>query len=240
MIDTIQAIWDWMKENGPAVSILLTATGSGILGWSSLSIRNMQAEKRREEKHEIGKLTTKEMYLLGNANAGWVVVAGAGGQLYDFKGKIHEPRSFGSERFMVSVNEFGASMRRLLVYGLLEFTEDGSIVRTVWGDTFNYQIVEFFEKYPEARSAHFWNRVRILPWYRRLWNRILRKKEYEVMKYAEMFWPCGVCGRTDRERPYRRQRDVHQPMYLRRFICHPCSSHMEEENFMPPLSGKSP
>ena len=209
---------------------VVSAIGSIALAYSSLSVRAMQSEKRREEKHEIGDLTRKELYLLGNSAAGgWV----RDGDKYDIADLLKEDSSFATRRFRVSVSEFGASMRRLLVYGLLKVTEGGRIVISEHGETYLNQLDRFIEEHPEARGTHFWNRVAPRPpWWKRVWNTIQHKKE-EIVMDATMYWPCASCGRVDRERPYRRDRDPFDRERKRYVICNVCASGMKEEDLIP-------
>ena len=52
-MEILGTIWDWLRVTGPALSglsPLVMALGSGALVYSSLSIRAMQAESRKEER----------------------------------------------------------------------------------------------------------------------------------------------------------------------------------------------
>ena len=133
---------DWilegLKDNWSAI---VAAIGPVVLAISSWSIRMMQAEKRREEKHEIGKLTEKEKDLvLGFVNGRSVLTAKGNEYVhcttslyvkeYNFGRRgIKKERNFDMSNIGKGFSTFGYNdaLKRLLIYGWMETTRADDI-----------------------------------------------------------------------------------------------------------------
>ena len=151
VMHALGATWEWMKANEPALSLIMMAMGSGTLALCSLSIRGMQAEKRREEKHEIGKLSDAEWELLdiamrndGGVEWGWLVQDNMEQPLQDMF--VLRQKGIDAEGNMVSqawsaghCPRFSPALARLVLYGLLTSPSEDRLVRlTVYGITEYY------------------------------------------------------------------------------------------------------